>query len=137
MALDKIEGPDDLDELPPKKSKARRKNKALPFDVRQNLYNIAGVDITKIDGVKETTALKIISEIGTDMSAWPTAKNFASWLGLCPGNKITGGKIISSKTKTCVLTGSLPIFIILPRPPPNGIVHWLPLSASQLAVNRG
>ena len=101
MALDKIEGPDDLDALPPKKSKARRKNKALPFDVRQNLYNITGVDITKIDGVKETTALKIISEIGTDMSAWPTAKNFASWLGLCPGNKITGGKIINSKTKTC------------------------------------
>ncbi len=101
MALDKIEGPDDLDELPPQKSKARRKNKALPFDVRQNLHNITGVDITKIDGVKETTALKIISEIGTDMSAWPTVKNFASWLGLSPGNKITGGKVISSKTKTC------------------------------------
>ena len=101
LALDKIKGPDDLDELPPKKSKARRKNKALPFDVRQNLYNITGVDITKIDGVKETTALKIISEIGTDMSAWPTVKNFASWLGLSPGNKITGGKVISSKTKTC------------------------------------
>ncbi len=101
MALDKIEGPDDLDELPPQKSKARRKNKSLPFDVRQNLHNITGVDITKIDGVKETTALKIISEIGTDMSAWPTVKNFASWLGLSPGNKITGGKVISSKTKTC------------------------------------
>ncbi len=101
VALDKIEGPDDLDELPPKKSKARRKNKALPFDVRQNLYNITGVDITKIDGVKETTALKIISEIGTNMSAWPTAKNFASWLGLSPGNKISGGKVLNSKTKTC------------------------------------
>jgi len=100
-ALDKIDGHDDLDELPPQKRKTRKKSRELPFDVRENLYNITGVDITNIDGVKETLALKIISEIGTDMSPWPTAKHFASWLGLSPGNKITGGKIISSKTKTC------------------------------------
>ncbi len=100
-ALSKIDGPDDLDELPPEKRKTKRKKNDLPFDVRENLYDITGVDITKVDGIKETTALKIISEIGTDMSAWPTVKHFASWLGLSPGNKITGGKIISSKTKTC------------------------------------
>ena len=100
-ALSKIDGPDDLDELPPEKRKTRRKKIDLPFDARENLYDITGVDITKVDGIKKTTALKIISEIGTDMSAWPTVKHFASWLGLSPGNKITGGKIISSKTKTC------------------------------------
>ncbi len=98
--LDAIEGPENLDDLPPQKRSTRRKDKALPFDARENLYNITGTDITKIDGVKEITALKIISEIGTDMSAWPTVKNFASWLGLSPGNKISGGKILSSKTKT-------------------------------------
>ena len=43
--------------------------------------------------------MKILSEIGTDMSRWPNAKAFVSWLGLCPGNKISGGKILSSKTK--------------------------------------
>jgi len=98
--LDAIEGPEHLDDLPPQKRSYRRKDKVLPFDAREDLYKITGTDITKIDGVKETTALKIISEIGTDMSAWPTVKNFASWLGLSPGNKISGGKVLSSKTKT-------------------------------------
>ena len=45
------------------------------------------------------TALKVISEIGADMTKWPSAKHFASWLGLSPNNRITGGKVISSKTK--------------------------------------
>ncbi len=98
--LSQIEGPKDLDDLPPQKRSYRRKDKMLPFDVRKNLYQITGTDITKIDGVKETIALKIISEIGTDMSVWPTVKNFTSWLCLSPGNKISGGKILSSKTKT-------------------------------------
>ena len=102
IALSEIEGPEDLDidNLPPQKRSYRRKDKAFSFDARKDLYSITGVDITKIDGVKETTALKIISEIGTDMSVWPTVKNFASWLCLSPGNKISGGKILSSKTKT-------------------------------------
>lgn len=43
--------------------------------------------------------MKILSEIGTDMTQWPTIKAFVCWLGLCPGNKISGGKILSSKTK--------------------------------------
>jgi len=71
----------------------------LPFDARTTLYKITGTDIAKIDGIKEITALKIISEIGTDMSAWPTVKNFTSWLCLSPGNKVSGGKVLSSKTK--------------------------------------
>ena len=45
------------------------------------------------------TALKVISEIGTDMTRWQSAKHFASWLGLSPNNRITGGKVISSRTK--------------------------------------
>ena len=100
-ALNKIEGPDDLDELPPVKCNKRGRKNGLPFDARRDLYKIVGVDITKIDGIKEATALKIISEIGTNMTAWPAAGNFASWLGLSPGNKISGGKILNSKTKTC------------------------------------
>ena len=60
---------------------------------------MTGVDLTRIDGVDGFTALKVISEIGTDMTKWPSAKRFASWLGLSPDNRITGGRVISSKTK--------------------------------------
>ena len=57
------------------------------------------MDLTRIDGIEGFTALKVISEIGTDMTKWATAKCFASWLGLNPGNRITGGKVMSSRTK--------------------------------------
>ncbi|MBT4130089.1 MAG: IS110 family transposase [Chloroflexi bacterium] len=59
---------------------------------------MAGVDLTQIDGINELTALKVISEIGIDMERWRTEKQFSSWLGLAPDNKISGGKILSSKT---------------------------------------
>ena len=55
---------------------------APKFDARAHLYRMTGVDLTTIDGVEAYTALKVVSEIGTDMSRWPTAKRFASWLGL-------------------------------------------------------
>jgi transposase len=57
-----------------------------------------GADLTQIDSIGPFAALRLISEIGTDMSRWPTAHHFASWLTLAPQNKITGGKLQSSKT---------------------------------------
>ena len=60
---------------------------------------MTGVDLTRVDGVDGFTALKVTSEVGTDMTKWPSAKHFASWLGLSPNNRITGGRVISSKTK--------------------------------------
>ena len=60
---------------------------------------MTGVDLTRIDGVDAYTALKVVSEIGTDMTKWESAGHFASWLGLSPNNRVTGGKVISSKTK--------------------------------------
>ena len=60
---------------------------------------MTGVDLTRINGVDAYTALKVISEVGTDMTRWPTAKHFASWLGLSPNNRVTGGRVISSRTK--------------------------------------
>ena len=63
------------------------------------LQRISGVDLTDIDGIDTTSALKIIAEVGTDMSRWKSAKHFASWLGLCPGTKISGGKRLSAKSK--------------------------------------
>ena len=64
-----------------------------------HLYRMTGVDLTRIDGVDGLTALRVISEVGADMTRWASAKHFASWLGLSPHNRITGGKVISSKTK--------------------------------------
>lgn len=69
------------------------------FNASQALEKVAGVDLTTIPGIDANIAVKIISEIGTDMSRWPNAKAFAAWLGLCPGNKISGGRVLSSKTK--------------------------------------
>ena len=71
------------------------------FDARSYLYRMTGVDLTAVDGIDTLTVLKIISEIGLDMNRWPTDKHFGSWLGLSPGSKISGGKVISSKTKNC------------------------------------
>ena len=77
----------------------RSQGNAPRFDLRSHLYRMTGVDLTRIDGVDAFTALKVVSEIGTDMTRWPSAKHLASWLGLSPNNRITGGKVISSKTK--------------------------------------
>ena len=69
------------------------------FDLRRQLFQMCGVDLTRIDGIQVTTALAVISETGADMSRFPTAGHFASWLGLCPGTRITGGKVMSGRTQ--------------------------------------
>ena len=86
-------------EFPAPNGKKRNQKNAPSFDVQGHLYRMTGVDLTRIDGVDGYTALKVISEVGTDMTKWPSAKHFASWLGLSPHNRITGGRVISSKTK--------------------------------------
>lgn len=72
------------------------------YPLRQYLYEITGVDLTRIDGIGPPTAQVVISEIGLDMTAWRTEKNFTSWLGLCPGNEKTGGKVVKRGTKKVV-----------------------------------
>jgi transposase len=85
-------------QLAPNKNKGRTKN-APGFDVRSALYAWAGVDLTRIGGIDVSTALKILAELGADLSKFKSVKHFASWLGLCPGTRITGGKRISGTTK--------------------------------------
>ena len=70
-----------------------------PKNIGEALQRMSGVNLADINGIDTNTALKIIAEIGIDMSRWKTAKHFASWLGLCPGTKVSGGKILSSATK--------------------------------------
>lgn len=84
--------------LAPQKKKKRRRNE-LYFDAREYLYKMAGVDVTMIDGLDSYSVLKLFGEVGLDMSRWPTANHFSSWLGLAPGTKISGGKRLSGKTK--------------------------------------
>jgi transposase len=87
---------------PAKGKKRSRARNAPKFDLRVQLFKMCGVDLTRIDGIDVTTALAVVSEIGVDMSRFATVKHFTSWLGLCPGTKITGGKLLSGKTKRCV-----------------------------------
>ena len=87
--------------LPPTASQVRYRKKANTpkYDLRTLLYRMAGVDLTTIDGIDILLAQDIISEIGLDMSKWPTDKHFASWLGLAPNNRMSGGKTKSRRTK--------------------------------------
>ena len=85
-----------------KLSRPRVKTKQVntpSFDVWAALYGIVGVDLTEIHGLGPSLALKLVGECGTDLSAWSTAKHFTSWLCLAPGNKISGGKLLSSRTR--------------------------------------
>jgi transposase len=81
---------------PKRKTPARN---AVGFDARQALFEASGVDLTRIPGIDTSTALKVISEVGTDLSRFPTVKHFTSWMSLCPGTKISGGKVLSAATK--------------------------------------
>ncbi|MGE3798227.1 MAG: IS110 family transposase [Thermomicrobiales bacterium] len=83
----------------PKKVRPKRKTNSPRFDARGQLYRVAGVDLTAIEGIEEATALVLISEIGTDMRKWPSSKQFCSWLGLCPQVKQSAGKVLSSKVR--------------------------------------
>ncbi|MDF3886749.1 IS110 family transposase [Cupriavidus basilensis] len=84
----------DLGKVPRAGSKLRAE-----FDVCQVMANWAGVDLTRINGLGATAVLKILSEIGPDLSRFANVKHFCSWLGLCPGTKISGGKVLASGTK--------------------------------------
>ena len=85
-------------QLPPARHTTKQPN-APAFDVRAALYAVLGVDLTQIHGLGPTLALKLVGECGTDLSAWPNAQHFTSWLCLAPGNKISGGKILSARTR--------------------------------------
>ncbi|MEW8073681.1 MAG: IS110 family transposase [Candidatus Thiodiazotropha sp.] len=98
LALLSLDSPTPDKPLPKAGHRTKQPN-ALNFDVRQSLYHLTGVDLTQIHGIGPYLALRLISECGTDMSKWPTAKHFTSWLTLSPGSKITGGKVLSAHTR--------------------------------------
>lgn len=77
----------------------RARHNAPCFDLRSELYRISGVDLTRIDSINVLVAQTVISEVGLDMSRWNTEAHFASWLGLCPDNRISGDKVLSKGTR--------------------------------------
>jgi transposase len=80
---------------------ARRKPRGNQphFDLRAHLHRLFGVDLTTIPGIDVLTAHTLLTEVGPDLSKFPTPSAFASWLGLCPDNRISGGKVLSVKTR--------------------------------------
>jgi len=90
--------------VPPRNSKKSKKaqGNSPEFDLEQELVRIAGVDFTRIDGINVLTAQTILSEVGLDMERWKTEAHFASWLGLCPYNAVSGGKVLRRGTRKVV-----------------------------------
>lgn len=84
-------------DLPPRKPDSHSKNQPS-VRTRAELLRLTGVDLVAVHGISASLAQTIVTEIGTDMSQWPTEKHFASWLGLAPHNDISGGKILRSRT---------------------------------------
>jgi transposase len=97
-----IDGLGDVQSQVPKRTKRTKYNRQVndpAFDLRSELYRIAGVDLTDIPGISTLTAQVILTEIGPDVSRFRNASAFASWLGLCPEKRISGGKVLSCKTR--------------------------------------
>lgn len=94
----------DPDLLPshPKRSKPSRRKNEPYFDLRAEIWRITGVDFSRIDGVDSMVAFTVLSEIGFNVTAFPTEDQFISWLGLCPNNTITGGKVKRRRTRRVV-----------------------------------
>ena len=86
---------------PRPKGKKNSRN-APSFDLRTELYRITGIDWAQINGIDVLTAQTVIAEAGPDLSAFPSEKQFASWLGLCPTNEQSGGKILNRRTRKVV-----------------------------------
>ena len=82
---------------------SRRKSRGIPaipgFDLRLELYRVLGTDLTQVPGLQTPTVHTLFAELGADLSPFPSGAHFASWLGLCPDNRISGGQILSVKTR--------------------------------------
>ena len=83
----------------PKNTKRPTKREASAAELRVEFHRLNGVDLTAIPGIKVNAVHTLMAEIGRDVSKFPSSKSFASWLGLCPDNRISGGRILSVQTR--------------------------------------
>jgi transposase len=93
--------PDQVD-LKLKPLPAAAKDKQIDEELRAGLYLKLGVDITAIEGIGVRVGLAMLTEVGPDLSAFRSEKDFCSWLGLCPDNRISGGKVLKTRTRRVV-----------------------------------
>ena len=116
--LNEFESRIDLDNPsdPPPKPRRWPRDNGPAFDLNMHMHRLLGIDLSRIDGISDLTAHVFFTEVGPDLSKFKTANHFCSWLGLCPNNKISGGKILSSRT----------------RPGSNRIAQALRISANSL-----
>src|SRR5262249_40854007 len=84
--------------LPPPR-RVSHQSDPLSLEVRAALFALLGKDLTQINGIGSYVALKLVAECGNDLSPWPNANHFTPWLCLAPSNKISGGKVLSSRTR--------------------------------------
>jgi transposase len=101
------EGFEQKAKTPLNKHSIRRDKNNPRFDLKQELYNMTGIDFTVMPGLEVLTVQTIISEVGINMEKWPSEKHFASWLGLCPANKITGEKVFSTRSRKVINKASI------------------------------
>jgi transposase len=92
-------GPKEPGQTPPPSRSSRASKNGLGFDAHDHLFRLAGVDLTAIPGLSTASVLTILAETGVDTSRWRSGKAFASWLGLCPNRRVSGGKVISSRSR--------------------------------------
>jgi transposase len=86
--------------MPASRAKQGRSSNEPSFEIRSPLFTLCGgVDLSELPGIGPYGALKLVSEIGLDMSRWPSEKHFASWLTVAPRNQISGGKLLRSRTQ--------------------------------------
>src|SRR4028119_1178391 len=97
--LDQFDKKADRAVIPPERVRYKRGGNAPLLNHREVLFEIAGVDLSQIAGVQPYTVLMFLAETGTDMTRWANAKRFISWLGLCPGTKVSGGKRLAGRTR--------------------------------------
>ena len=102
MSLDSQIEPKELESVQKPSQKKKCGGNEPAFDLRTHLHRISGVDFTRIDGLGVLTVQTILLEVGLDSSRFPTVRHFCSWLGLCPGSRVSGGKVKSSQTRKVV-----------------------------------
>jgi transposase len=88
--------------LGPRPKGKRARGNAPKFDLRTELYRLTGVDWSQVDGIDVQIAQTVIAEVGTRLDAFPSEKHFANWLGLCPTNETSGGKVLKRRTPQVV-----------------------------------
>lgn len=105
MPAKEVQPPPDDAAGKPKRNRRRggKSSKNEPnFDLQAELKRVAGVDLTRIDGIKVNTVQTVITEAGLDMSKWPSEHHFTSWIGLCPRNDVSGGRVLKKRTRKLV-----------------------------------